>query len=163
MFYKVEKPETGDLIRVRRKAGYFHFGIVTGENSVVHFSDIDGDLKSGGGILIRETTLEIFAKNRAFEVENHSKSPFSQEEIVDRARSFIGASTFRDKTYNLLTNNCEHFARYIFEGVAKSSQITDGSHVVKATATQAVHSVGKLLRKNVFKRKASKTKDLVKK
>ena len=52
MFYKVEKPEKGDLIRVRRKSGYFHFGIATGEDSIIHFTDIGCDFGQTNGISI---------------------------------------------------------------------------------------------------------------
>lgn len=48
-------------------------------------------------------------------VEKHCSLPIS--EIVDRANSRVGG-----EGYNLLTNNCEHFARWSCDGEWKSKQ-----------------------------------------
>lgn len=48
-------------------------------------------------------------------VEKHCSLPIS--EIVDRANSSVG-----EEGYNLLTNNCEHFARWCCDGEWKSKQ-----------------------------------------
>lgn len=164
MFYKVEKPEMGDLVRVRRKSkgGYYHFGIATGPDSIVHFTDIGGDFGVNNGILIRETTLSVFVLNDEIEVENHDKSPFFPEDIVYRARSFVGSSTFRDKPYNLLTNNCEHFARYIFNGIAESKQMNDGSIKIGSTVSQAINIAVDVVEKKIKGVGKSKSTKIVK-
>lgn len=162
MFYKVIEPEAGDLVRVKRKGGYYHFGIASGPNSIIHFTDIGGDIGATDGIYIRETSLEVFVKNDEIEVENHDKSPFFQEEIVERARSFIGSQTFRNKTYNLVTNNCEHFARYIFNGIAESTQISDGSVSMGTAVKQAINTVANVVEKKILRKRNSKSTKIVK-
>ena len=135
MFYKVDKPQSGDLLRVKRNAGYYHFGIASSKNTIVHFTGADGDLApDNGGIMIRETSLKKFLNGDELQAKNSCKSPFKPKEIIARARSFIGQTTFRGKPYNIVTNNCEHFARYVFEGSAESLQTEVTVDNVKKTA-----------------------------
>lgn len=131
MFYEVEKPEAGDLLRVKRDKGYYHFGIATSENTVVHFTGNESDLSTDeGGIMIRETSLAKFLKNGVLQSKSHELSCYSQEELVARARKYVGKPTFNRKKYNFLTNNCEHFARYVFEGKPKSKQAEKGKKIL---------------------------------
>ena len=139
MFRVIEKPQAGDLLRVKRKKGYCHYGIATSEDTVVHFTGAENDLSyDGGGIMVRETSLSIFVKQDVLTVKSAEDSPFTREEIVERARSFIGQTRFRKKKYNFITNNCEHFARYIFNGKAESTQVQRGTKVVKKAGAIAV-------------------------
>lgn len=140
-FIEQKVPHVGDLVRVRRKQGYAHFGIAVAPDRVVHFTGAEGDLsKDSGGIMVRETSLSLFLQNDVLEVENTCKSPFKPEEIVDRARKFVGSTKFRNMSYNFITNNCEHFARYVYSGKARCYQVRKG--VVAAGATAAVVAAG---------------------
>jgi hypothetical protein len=47
-------------------------------------------------------------------------NPFPPQETIERARSKLG-----EQGYNLLLNNCEHFAFWCKTGVAKSTQVDD--------------------------------------
>ena len=154
MFYKVNTVQTGELLRVKRKAGYYHFGIASSPKTVIHFTGANGDLAPDeGGIMIRETSLKKFIDGDELESKNTSKSPFNPKEIVKRARSFLGQTTFRGKPYNLVTNNCEHFARYIFEGSAESLQTEVSVDNVKKTAKIAGRTINKKLQDFVKKMK----------
>ena len=51
------------------------------------------------------------------------KTIFSGEKTVERARSKLG-----QKGYNILTNNCEHFAIWCKTGEEESSQVRDLSY-----------------------------------
>ena len=46
------------------------------------------------------------------------RTVFSAEETVRRARGRLG-----EEKYNLVTNNCEHFAMWCKTGVSDSSQV----------------------------------------
>ena len=121
---------------------------------MVHFTGANGDLAPDeGGIMIRETSLKKFIDGDELESKNTSKSPFNPKEIVKRARSFLGQTTFRGKPYNLVTNNCEHFARYIFEGSAESLQTEVTVDNVKKTAKIAGRTINKKFRDFVNKMK----------
>ncbi len=154
MFYKVLKPKTGDLLRVKRNAGYYHFGIASSSNTVIHFTGANGDLAPDeGGIMIRETSLNKFVSGDELEAKNSCRSPFNPKEIVSRARNFLGQTTFRGKPYNVVTNNCEHFARYIFEGAPESLQTEITVDNVKKTAKIAGRTLNNKIKEIVKKLK----------
>ena len=48
----------------------------------------------------------------------HEDSPFTAEERAARAKSMVG-----DKSYDMLTNNCEHRATEIYTGKKYSQQV----------------------------------------
>ena len=135
----------GDVIGVHRGV-YDHYGIYTGNSKVIHFSNEGSDF--GGDIRVRRATLAQF-KNGAdnvfvvdFEayrdyVENpelfdfeglfklaldtffgNEMTLYSPEETVKRAESQLG-----EGDYNLVFNNCEHFAVWCKTGVRESSQV----------------------------------------
>ena len=123
-FKKVYRPFPGDLVRVKRKQGYYHYGIATDHFHIIHYSDFGSDsVLDPNKTRIIETKLEDFLRGGKCEKVEPFDSPFSKEEIVERARSYLGTYKFRGKTYNIVTNNCEHFARFIYYGEADSEQV----------------------------------------
>jgi hypothetical protein len=54
---------------------------------------------------------------------------YSAEETVRRARSRLG-----ERKYNLVFNNCEHFALWCKTGIAKSSQVNEAVKLLSASA-----------------------------
>ncbi len=132
-FKKTTIIEKGDLIRVKRKIGYYHYGIATSSNTVIHFSDFDNDsVLDNTKIRIIETSLEDFYRGDKLEINTPYDSPFSRDEVVENAKKFLGDYKFNDKKYNLVTNNCEHFARYVYYGTSKSKQVVNVSAVLAA-------------------------------
>ena len=118
-FVKNTAFQTGDLLRVRRIAGYYHYGIASSSNTAIHFSGIEGDnVLNPNNIKIIETSIESFLRGDFLEVLTPFKGKFSREEIEKRARNCIGNSKFNGKFYNLSSNNCEHFAKYCYYGNA---------------------------------------------
>ena len=138
----------GDVIGVHRGV-YDHYGIYTGRGKVIHFSDEGGDM--GDDIKIRRATLSQFkdGADNVFVVDfeayrDYVENPgllelleegivgialrslfgsetitiYSPEETVERAESQLG-----EGDYNLVFNNCEHFAVWRKTGVHKSSQV----------------------------------------
>lgn len=106
----------GDHIKVKRK-GYYHHGIDVGENRVIHFTGEPGQ-KSGAEI--KETSLEDFLFGGKLEIVSYSIC-LPTEETINIAKSFLGATG-----YNLIFNNCEHFARYCKTKEKKSEQVNAG-------------------------------------
>lgn len=155
-FKKVYRPEEGDLIRVRRKQGYAHFGVATSRNTVVHYSDYGNDsILDASKVRVIETTLEEFLMGGKCEKVHPYESPFDRKEVVSRAKSLIGSMRFRNMIYNVVTNNCEHFASYIYYGEARSIQVekaTDFAVKSAGVLTAAVSFAISLANKNKKKK-----------
>ena len=132
-FLKMEYPTKGDRLRVHRKEGYYHFGVAVSPTRVIHFtaekSDLGNDKKD---FKIIETSLERFLLGDQLEIEEPYSSKFDRDEVVERAKNYVNSQLFRGKYYNFITNNCEHFARYCYDGKAQSDQVITGATVVVA-------------------------------
>jgi len=112
-----EKLLPGDIIYVSRGI-YKHYGVYTGDNTVIHFAPLAGAEINAENAVIHETTLDNFLKGGTLVVDNKARAKFSRQEIVERARSQIGS-----KSYNLVFNNCEHFALWCKTGEYESNQV----------------------------------------
>lgn len=117
----------GDHIYVRCKwygVPYRHHGIDMGDGTVVHLGPEKGQRISirddGRRFKVRRDSLEDFAGGRKLEVYAHA-STLEPDQIVATAESFIGKPG-----YDLMSNNCEHFATRCVTGVARSAQIEIG-------------------------------------
>lgn len=89
----------GDHIKCNR-VGYSHHGIYDGNGHVYEYNE---------GI-IRLVSLSSFADGDDI-VQVNSAATYSRDEIIRRARSRLG-----ECNYNLLFNNCEHYARWCRNG-----------------------------------------------
>lgn len=147
-FQKMDRPLRGDLLRVFRKQGYYHFGIAVNETEVIHFSAPDGDMSENKRQLkIIKTSLERFLRGDQLEVEVPYTAKYSRDEVVERAEKYLDTK-FRDRNYNLVTNNCEHFARYCYDGKAESKQVIQGALLTAATGSVLVGvTIGAVARK----------------
>lgn len=139
----------GDIVGVDRGL-YEHYAVYVGNDLVIHYAGGGGDF--GGDVVIREASFQDFlGEETSYFVcefpENH-KPPqkqrhiassimpdmrglldlfkgwqyhlFSPEETVARAYSRLG-----ERNYNLLTNNCEHFAIWCKTNISESWQVKD--------------------------------------
>ena len=143
----------GDIIGVVRAGGaYEHYGIYVSDTCVVHYAiplSVGLSLPT-----VHATSLRNFLQNdkeyfilsfpRAYDspvrIGNQDSVPHSEtvsdelarhlrtqygyhlytpEETVQRAKSRLG-----ETSYNLLTNNCEHFVIWCKTGVSESLQVT---------------------------------------
>jgi hypothetical protein len=110
----------GDHIKVKRRLRYHHHGIDVGQNKVIHFTGEPGKKKDAS---IQETSLEEFLNGRKIEIVQYSEC-FSPEETVRIAKGIAKKFLIKSK-YNLVWNNCEHFARYCKTGDKVSEQVRD--------------------------------------
>ena len=96
---------------------YQHYGVYAGEGRVIHYAGENSHF--GRDVGVRETSFEQFAGGgKCSVVQFVGSQPFSGKETVNRARSRIG-----EKSYNLIFNNCEHFALWCKTGRSKSIQV----------------------------------------
>jgi len=112
--------EPGDII-VAHRFLYRHYGVYLGNGRVIRYAAKKGDF--GADAKVHETSLGKFANGSKCEAISSTENPkgakpFSRQETVSRARSRIG-----EGLYNLLFNNCEHFALWCRYGTNKSVQV----------------------------------------
>ncbi len=107
----------GDQIYVYREWGnleglYEHHGIDCGDNSVIHYRKPSE--------IIERTSLTVFARGNLVYIREYSDGfSFLSDHVVERAENRLG-----EQKYNLLFNNCEHFATWCKTGISYSKQIS---------------------------------------
>lgn len=114
----------GAHIRVKVK-NFYHHGIYIGDNRVIQFGLPEAMYSDASSIKVLNSTLKEFMGSSLFyEVyvfsKKEEKKKYSDDIIVKNALNYVGQGN-----YNILTNNCEHFANKCIFGENKSSQIDD--------------------------------------
>ena len=108
----------GDIIyvSVARAAGFGprHYGIYDGLEGVYHFNG-----ESIDHVYIQYSSMEQFAQGGEVKIDGQYKQSFTPAEIMQRAANEVG-SEFGG--YNLIDNNCEHFATWCVTGEKQSMQ-----------------------------------------
>ena len=92
-------------------AVYEHHGISCGDGTVIHYYKGDGEP------VIERTTLETFARGTPI-YTRQAPIAYIPDVVVERAESRLG-----ERRYDLLTNNCEHFANWCKTGQNTSQQL----------------------------------------
>lgn len=95
---------------------YEHYGIYIGDNKVIEYNSSDGTMRNAE--VSSGNMSESFPKGKYFVLDFGSNTKYSADDTVKRAKSRLG-----EKNYNLLTNNCEHFAVWCKMDNAVSYQI----------------------------------------
>ncbi|MBR7112613.1 MAG: lecithin retinol acyltransferase family protein [Clostridia bacterium] len=115
----------GDMIRVCF-GNFYHYGIFVSDDEVIQFG-----LPPTEGLLHRKfdeiavcvTDIDTFASGKMVEVASQAKGErpkrLSPKKTVSRAKGCIG-----ERGYDILHNNCEHFARYCYLG-EKRCEVTE--------------------------------------
>lgn len=107
--------------------GYSHHGIDCGDGMVIHFDftpkrKLAAMLGRNNQAKICETSIDEFSGGRKIHVREYRREDhqqlFTGTDVVNRARSRIGA-----ETYHLFGNNCEHFAIWCKTDEAFSTQV----------------------------------------
>ena len=135
---------TADHLRVPRQHGLFlHHGIDRGDGTVAHYLE---------GREILRSSLEEFSRGQDVSFVSHEQaSPAGV--TLRRAMRRIG-----EQNYNLLFNNCEHFANWCKTGRHRSGQVEDWLHTSSLGAlafgqlmpAALLTGLGMLLRKGVI-------------
>jgi len=130
----------GDHIKVRRAFGlYSHHGIYIGNNNVLHLT---GNPKRGmpissygeGLASVRIDNLKIFENGGNSLLVNKVVNDFDKTLFLKEANELVN----KDKEYNLVLHNCEHFANSMTNKQKKSKQI---QHVIYASTLGGLTSI----------------------
>lgn len=112
----------GDMIRINIGSVY-HYGVFCSEEEVIEFGEApEGSLfRDFETIKVMSVDIDRFANGKIVEVaqldKKERRSRFPAEKTVEIARSMIG-----EGGYDLLHNNCEHFANYCLFGIKRCSK-----------------------------------------
>lgn len=112
---------------VAHRIGYQHHGIYIGDGQVVAYL-----LDTG----VTVCSWSTFADGDKVTVYEHDDALYSADEIVDRALDRVG-----EDDYNLVFNNCEHFANWCITGQAKSYQVREVAIETAALAAVAALAI----------------------
>ncbi|XP_076015679.1 phospholipase A and acyltransferase 3-like isoform X4 [Genypterus blacodes] len=144
----------GDLIEIDR-VRFKHWAVCIGNGEVVHLvalshpgpSQMMSDMEGG----VRRESLKHVVGNDTWKVNNSRDdrdTPHPPAKIVETALSREGKVT-----YNLTSNNCEHFANEVRYGTAESQQVVEaakgvgkvllGASVVGSFSAMAGSQLGK--------------------
>jgi hypothetical protein len=105
-----------DHLQVPRQHGLFnHHGIDLGDGTVAHYLEGREILRSSQSEFSRGLTITT--------VDYPAETCSPTEETLQRARGRLG-----EQNYNLLFNNCEHFAYWCKTGRHRSNQVEDWLH-----------------------------------
>lgn len=118
------KLKKGDIIFAVRAFGpfpYLHYGVYVGEKKVIHFATEDFDDDDVDHAKIIQTSLEDFAHGDDVYIEKEREGAKSDIDTVRCAKAYLGTGL---NSYNLFTNNCEHFANMCKYGEKVSHQIS---------------------------------------
>lgn len=130
----------GDRIYVYRNWGqleglYQHHGIDCGDGTVIHYRKPSET--------IERTSMKTFSwGNPIYVVEYGEGFGYIADAVVEKAESRLG-----EQEYNLLFNNCEHFASWCKTGVSESSQVKNFLPLVsKLDATKLYEPIKRALK-----------------
>lgn len=119
MQWTEKAPTCGDMIRTKVRF-YHHYGIFVSETEVIQFGLPDDPLRAADQIKVLSTDIDTFLQGGELEVgqpeSEERKLLRSTDEIVSIARSRLG-----EGGYDILHNNCEHFANECMFGQHSSS------------------------------------------
>ncbi|XP_059900683.1 phospholipase A and acyltransferase 3-like [Gadus macrocephalus] len=137
-----KKLQPGDLIEIFRGV-INHWAVYVGDDFVVHLTTPNGSsatISSSSGsssgamsitkALVKYEKLKAVVGDFNWGINNsmdRERQPRDAETIVEEALQLVGS----EPLYNLLLNNCEHFAKELRYGISQSKQAVIGAiHLV---------------------------------
>lgn len=110
----------GDHIFVKRPF-YTHHGIDCGDGTVIHYTGEPGCKRNAA---VKLTDIQEFTAGGHVMIRYYDRQD-NVEKTLERAFSRLG-----EDSYNLLFNNCEHFAAWCKTGQKRSEQIVRAADAV---------------------------------
>ncbi|BFZ14130.1 hypothetical protein BsWGS_17168 [Bradybaena similaris] len=138
--YVLRRALPGDLLQFPRDLGYSHWGVYAGNEDVIHLAGEPGDGLSTADVAVRKDNFWTVAGTSKTIINNLWDGKYKllpAKEVVRRAESRIGC-----KGYDLISNNCEHFACWCRYNVKISSQV----QAFKSGLSNTVDKVVEVLR-----------------
>jgi hypothetical protein len=121
----IRTPKKGDVIWA---VGFpFHCGIYESDDSVIHFAPANGSKTKKNAVIHRSTLTEFAKSSPVIVIEFSPEKCLPPEESIRRAYSRLG-----ENAYNLVLNNCEHFAIWCKIGEHRSLQVDLVKEIVVA-------------------------------
>ncbi|NXA17779.1 HRSL1 enzyme, partial [Ibidorhyncha struthersii] len=125
-FHTRHHPRPGDLIEISRSA-YKHWALYVGDGYVINVVPPDG-VSSAKSVLtgkawVRKQLLKEVVGTDTYRVNNkydRTYTPLPVKDIIRRAEHFVN----KEVSYDVLSNNCEHFVTMLRYGVCVSDQAT---------------------------------------
>jgi len=122
------------LVTPRACNAYTHHGIYIGEARVVHYSGLADGLSKGK---VEITGIDEFSCGNGISITHHNDSPYSKEQIIERALSRVG-----EDLYGVFENNCEHFVLWCILDRHDSPQVDRACSATPLVAGQVVKTLG---------------------
>ncbi len=121
MKWTIGQPQAGDMIRVRA-GSVLHYGVYVSDEEIIQFGRSPAlGMTSPQDICVLATNIDDFLQGEFLEVaafdKKEQKRKSTPTQIIESARARIG-----ERGYDILQNNCEHFAYECVFGVHKSEQ-----------------------------------------
>jgi hypothetical protein len=141
----------GDQIYVYRQMWnvegvYQHHGIDYGDGTVIHYRKPSE--------IIERTSFATFSRGNSVSIKVYSQGfCFVPDVVVSRAESRLG-----EENYNLLFNNCEHFATWCKTGISDSKQIRD---FIPAISKLNINKLSNLVTRSLLKTDERNAEQLV--
>ena len=146
-------PSPGDIIYTDRGL-YKHYGVYVGCEQVIHFAGPRGhEINASMADIIKTTIPEFLKGGKLFIQPDKTRNPFPATEIIRRAESLVGKCKGE---YNLVINNCEHFANWCRYGKPVSKQVDNAITAASAIGTVALIVLGTWIHSRAEKDKSSK-------
>ena len=108
-----KEPSYGDIVRVK-VSFYYHYGIYVSDDQVIQFGLPDIAAQKAEDVRVIETDVSTFLNGGDIEV-GIEKNRHSPKKTVELAKSRLG-----EGGYDILHNNCEHFATECALGESRS-------------------------------------------
>ena len=110
----------GQHLLIKKIGGsYTHHGLGIGNDRVIHYSGLAGDLSLQG--TVEEVSLDEFSQGESVILKQHSPRKFNIDDAILRAQLRLG-----ERQYHVLHNNCEHFVEWCITGMHRSHQSRRG-------------------------------------
>lgn len=120
----IKHPVKGDHIKVDRGL-YTHHGVYISDEEVIHFTGTEDDsILDWSKNEVIKTDLNYFLRGGQVQVKEYTEDELKDLYPVDHISAYARAC-LGDKGYNLIFNNCEHFANTCTLGRFRSKQIEE--------------------------------------
>lgn len=120
----IDDLQLGDHVYTYRTIAnlYTHHGIYVGEGLIIHYGGLsrNGSSSRIDYIGVNDFRRENGEERKIFIAKYQGEPKFTRTEIVERAKSRVG-----ENEYNVLWENCEHFATWCVTDEAKCYQLGD--------------------------------------
>ncbi len=122
MKWLLKEPSPGDMIRVRN-GNFYHYGIYVSDGEVIQFglAPSEREMIPDSEIEVISADIDAFLAGGFLEVAEYDKKEKKKNraarEVIEYARGKLGM-----RGYNILYNNCEHFATECVSGVRSCEQ-----------------------------------------